>query len=233
MIANDPRYTSAGTEGQSIDDLLKGFDDRFEKTVEEIKENTKARDEILDVGCGEGKIWQLFPNLHVTGLDFSEDNLKKAKRYLKPVLGTAEKLPFKDNSFDMVIASEIMEHLIHPDKLLTEIDRVLKKGGRAFITFPNTACLQWRIGFPLLGRNPGVNYPGNIHHIRFFALADIRMMLKDTKLTIRKIRGANFLAFHAVNFGFYLPVPRKIRFIGGDIFPTLSLGCIVILEKNR
>src|SRR6266487_4941377 len=227
MIANDPRYTSAGTEGQSIDDLLKGFDDRFEKTVEEIKENTKARDEILDVGCGEGKIWQLFPNLHVTGLDFSADNLKMAKQYLKPVLGTAEKLPFKDNSFDLVVATEILEHVMHPDKVLEEANRVLKSGGHAIISFPNTAGLQFRLGILLWGRSPLLNYPQNVPHIRFFNLADIRTMLKNTHLVIRKVRGGNFLTLHPVYFGsFYIPVPRKIRFVGGDIFPTLSVGCI-------
>lgn len=232
MNAKDKRYTNTGTEGQSIRDLLKGFDDRFEKVTEEIREYTKAKDKILDIGCGEGKIWELFPNLEVTGIDFSSKNLKKAKRYLRPVLGNAEKLPFKDNSFDMVLATEILEHIINPDKLLTETDRVLKRGGHAIISFPNTAALQLRLGIPLFGRSPLLNYPQNAGHIRFFDLSDIRKMLKDTNLKIRKVRGGNFLSFHQVNFGFYLPVPRKIRFIGGDIFPTLSLGCIVVMEKK-
>lgn len=232
MNAKDTRFTTTGTEEQGIKELVTGFDDRFEKVVEEIRENTKAKDKILDIGCGEGKIWQLFPDLKVTGLDFSQENLKKAKKYVTPVLGNAEKLPFKDNSFDMVLATEILEHVINPDRLLTETDRVLKRGGNAIITFPNTAALQLRIGIPLFGRSPLINYPQNVGHIRFFDLSDIRKMLKDTKLKVRKVRGGNFLSFHQVNFGFYLPVPRKIRFIGGDLFPTLSMGCVVVLRKD-
>ncbi len=232
MNAKDLKFTITGTEGQSIKQLLKGFDDRFEKLVEEIHQNTRVKDKILDIGCGEGKIWELFPDLQVTGLDFSQENLKKAKKFVKPVLGSAEKLPFKDNSFDIVLATEILEHVINPEKLLTETDRVLKRGGHAIISFPNTAALQLRIGISLFGRSPLLNYPQNVGHIRFFDLSDIRKMLKDTKLRIKKIRGGNFLSFHSVNFGSYIPVPRKIRFIGGDIFPTLSLGCIVVLKKQ-
>ncbi len=165
---------STGSEGKRIEDLLEGFDDRYQKLAEEIRANSKPEDMILDVGCGEGKIWQLFPGLDITGLDISEENLKKAGKYLKPVKGPAEKLPFKDQSFDLVIASEILEHLIAPEKVLQEIDRVLKPGGLAIVTYPNTGGLQFRMSLLFCGRNPSLNYPENILHIRFFSLLDFK-----------------------------------------------------------
>ncbi len=223
---------STGSEGKRIEDLLEGFDDRYQKLAEEIRANSKPEDMILDVGCGEGKIWQLFPGLDITGLDISEENLKKAGKYLKPVKGPAEKLPFKDQSFDLVIASEILEHLIAPEKVLQEIDRVLKPEGLAIVTYPNTGGLQFRMSLLFCGRNPSLNYPENILHIRFFSLLDFKQMIKKTKLKIQKIRGTSFLAFHKENFGYYIPIPRRIRVIGGDLFPGLSFGNSVILKKE-
>lgn len=133
----------------------------------------------------------------------------------------------------MVVACEILEHVVYLDKVLKEVDRVLKKGGHAIISFPNTAALQLKLGIALWGRSPMINYPQNANHIRFFDLAGIREMLKETELVIKKVRGGNFLTFHPVFYpGFYIPVPRKIRFIGGDLFPTLSVGCIVVLKKE-
>lgn len=222
----------SGTEGKTIKDLIFGFDDRFEKLAQEIKANVKLTGKILDVGCGEGKIWELFPGFDVTGLDISARNLAKAQKYLVPVRGKAEQLPFKDSSFDLVVASEIFEHLLKPEKTLEEIDRVLKVGGRAIITFPNVSGLQMRLSLLFWGRNPALNYPANVQHLRFFNFGDLNQMLERTNLKVKKTRGVSFLAFHKENFGFYLPVPRKIRIIGGDLFPQLSFGNLVVLRRE-
>lgn len=227
------KTTITGTEEQTINNLLSGFDDRFQKVIEELKKLIKDDDKILDIGCGEGKIWQLFHNVSVTGLDISSENLRLAQKYLKPIRGNAEKkLPFPSESFDVVIASEIIEHLVRPEMLLKEIDRVLIKNGYAIITLPNTASIQMRLSLLLWGRNPSLNYPENNNHIRFYDLADLTLMLHKTNLKITKVRGGNFLSFGPNNFGKYIPVPRAIRVIGGDLFPKLSLGFIVILKKN-
>lgn len=231
MKFNESRYNFTGTKNVSIQNLLKGFDDRFEKLVKEIHDNTSSGDKALDIGCGEGKIWQLFPDLSVTGLDMSRANLKKANKYIKTVFGDAQKLPFRKKSFNFVVASEILEHLLEPDKTLLEIYRVLKVGGRAVITFPNTGSLQLRLSLLIWGRNPTLNYPDNPVHVRFFDLSDIKYLLRNTQLTVKKVRGGNFLSFHKVNFRFYLPIPKLIRYVGGDLFPALSMGSIVVLEK--
>lgn len=225
------KTTTTGTEGKNLDTLLKGFDDRFEKMVCEIRGLVKNGDKILDIGCGEGKIWELFPNMDVYGIDMSQGNLKKARKFLKPTLGSAEKLPFKDKTFDLVVASEILEHLISPDKTFKEINRVLKPRGNAIITFPNTSSLQFRFGIFLFGSNPALNYPENLNHIRFFNIKDIIKMIGGTSLKIKKVRGVGFLAFHPENFGIYIPVPRKIRTFGGDCFPSLSSGNLVVFSK--
>lgn len=85
------KTTVTGTEKQTLDTLLSGFDDRFQKYVEEIRKIIKADDKILDIGCGEGKIWQLFQNCQVTGVDMSRENLRMARKYLIPIRADVEK----------------------------------------------------------------------------------------------------------------------------------------------
>jgi ubiquinone/menaquinone biosynthesis C-methylase UbiE len=96
---------------------------------------------ILDVGCGNGIITNVLAEKYdVTGTDFSECALEYVKG--KKVLASADKLPFKDKSFDLVFSSELLEHL--PDQTLIdsieEMKRVTK--GYIFITVPNNEQLQ-------------------------------------------------------------------------------------------
>jgi len=96
---------------------------------------------ILDVGCGNGIITNaLAEKFDVTGTDFSESALEFVKG--KKVLASAEKLPFEDQSFDMVFSSELLEHL--PGEILQqsieEMKRVTK--GYIFLTVPNDEFLQ-------------------------------------------------------------------------------------------
>jgi SAM-dependent methyltransferase len=54
------------------------------------------------------------------------------------VVGSAENIPFPDNSFDSAICTQVFEHLKNPDKAASEIYRVLRKGGFVLITVPQT-----------------------------------------------------------------------------------------------
>lgn len=110
--------------------------------------------------------------------------------------------------------------------------RVLVKNGYAIISIPNTASIQMRVSILLWGRNPTLNYPENNNHIRFYDLEDLTKLIQKTKLRITNVRGGNFLSFGPNNFGKYIPFPRILRVIGGDLFPKLSLGFIVILKKS-
>ena len=94
----------------------------------------KDGDKILDVGCGKGfllfELLKILPGLKVTGLDISEYAINNSKAEVKPFLqiGDAKKLPFKDNSFDLVISINTIHNLYCFDMLnsLKEIERVGK-----------------------------------------------------------------------------------------------------------
>jgi ubiquinone/menaquinone biosynthesis C-methylase UbiE len=97
----------------------------------------KTEDVVLDVGCGSGDLMLSLAVRagFVIGLDISKDSLYVAKSLYKNlakvdfVLGDAEFLPFKGESFNKVFAFEVLEHLSSPFNSLREIWRLLKKGG--------------------------------------------------------------------------------------------------------
>ncbi len=97
--------------------------------------------EILDIGCEAGFVSSklMKKGADVVGIDVCEPALKKYfKRTAKlPLLALAHKMPFKDNVFDGVVASEVIEHMPDIDSVFAEIKRVLKPKGKIIITFPN------------------------------------------------------------------------------------------------
>nr|WP_243186850.1 class I SAM-dependent methyltransferase [Clostridium muellerianum] len=96
---------------------------------------------ILEVGCGDGSLWQknfsdIPCNWNITLTDFSNGMLKDAKKNLgnnasrfKFKIADAQKLPFKDASFDVVIANNMLYHVADREKAFSEIKRVLKHNG--------------------------------------------------------------------------------------------------------
>ncbi len=97
--------------------------------------------EILEVGCGTGKITQMIVQrkAHVTALDISERLAQTvARKYnCQGVPGDACVLPFEDTSFDLVISSECIEHTLSPANAIAEMCRVCRPGGIVCLTTPN------------------------------------------------------------------------------------------------
>jgi len=99
---------------------------------------------ILVVGCGAGleekNIDTLYPNVELWSIDISQEMIKKAIANQSPshfVVSLAEALPFRDNNFDRVVSREVIEHVMVPQKMMSEISRVLKPKGIAVITTEN------------------------------------------------------------------------------------------------
>lgn len=95
--------------------------------------------QILDVGCGCGGNFKMLSQFgKVIGLDKSPEAIKFCQKrgFNNCFLGEAEDINFPDQSFDMVVALDLLEHLDDDNKALKEFYRVLKKGGYVLITAP-------------------------------------------------------------------------------------------------
>jgi len=97
----------------------------------------------LDVGCGDGVIASLIPSHHqFLGIDLAPSRIKGCQLALgasgrRFVVADAQYIPCPEDYFDLVIFSEVIEHLPNPNDALAEVWRVLKLGGRIVISTPS------------------------------------------------------------------------------------------------
>jgi ubiquinone/menaquinone biosynthesis C-methylase UbiE len=136
---------------------------------------------VLDVGCGEGigtvRMAGVLPAARVVGLDVAHPGLLEEWRTrqherIEFVAGSAYDLPFADDSFDLVSAIEVFEHLERPERALAEMARVSRRGILLSVPWePVWRGMNMAAGRYL--RSYG-NTPGHINHWtrrRFVALA--------------------------------------------------------------
>ena len=105
-----------------------------------LKKNYK----VLEIGCGNGALWtknmeHLNENIEVTLTDICEDMINDAKINLsgyedrfKFQIADPNNIPFEDESFDIIIANHVLFYMKNLDEVLSEVKRVLKKGGHFY-----------------------------------------------------------------------------------------------------
>ncbi len=123
----------------------------FWRELEFLKEYVHDGGTVLDIGCGNGRLVDLFEGMPIsyTGIDSSQKLITIAEKE-RGGKGTfihtsALSLPFKDNSFDTVFSIAVLHHipsLEYRMQFISEIGRVLKPGGTCVLTTWN--ILQWR-----------------------------------------------------------------------------------------
>jgi ubiquinone/menaquinone biosynthesis C-methylase UbiE len=105
-------------------------------------EKTSKGGRILDIGCGRGIYQRVIRRSTYLGCDLNNQNLKKAIKApnAEYICADATHLPFKDNSFDIVLCSEVLEHLDSPLKAIKELARASKK--MIVLTFPDERVME-------------------------------------------------------------------------------------------
>lgn len=107
---------------------------------------------VLDVGCNTGallaELRKLAPELKLAGIDINYSAVEAAKRLLPDAeitQGFGYELPFEDDRFDYVTCIEVIEHVPaqHRPRLVSEIQRVLRPGGRFVVRCPHAGIFQW------------------------------------------------------------------------------------------
>ena len=130
---NNIEFTSNYRKHTSKNPLQKLLINNFFNSLLAAIKDLKV-DSVLDAGCGEGftlnKLYENKIGKRLEGVDFLKTAVelgKKTHPHLKLRQGTIYHLPFEDNSFDLVICTEVLEHLENPKKGLSELIRVSKK----------------------------------------------------------------------------------------------------------
>jgi methionine biosynthesis protein MetW len=195
---------------------------------------------ILELGCGLGQ------NLEI----FKEDNIVKGVEGLSDVVHAAkslgldvvqanleDKLSFPDNSQDWIICLDVLEHLINPFNLMSEIKRILKKDGKAIINVPNHLNFTGRLRI-LMGSDLDVHnfFPDsdewNNPHLRFFTFSGYKKMLNTAGFTIIDDR---CFRFHTVPLSGYmtkLGLRSLVNFLAKKQPSLFTGGFFVVIEKN-
>ncbi|MGB9980640.1 class I SAM-dependent methyltransferase [Methanobacterium sp.] len=147
---------------------------------------------VLDIGAGSGALIKLIPNS--IGLDI-------APKQPDIIKGDISDMPFEDQSFDTVFATEVLEHLDSDtlSKGITEVNRILKNGGHLIVTVPYNENLRQNM---VLCPDCGTKFH-RWGHIQVFNEENIKLLLKDDfKLIKIKKMPIGFNATH--NFLKYL-----------------------------
>lgn len=213
-----------------------------------VNETVKDGMNILDVGPGEceilnhiytkkgNKVSLNALDRHESVLNKTPPNTKLIKQdlnILRDYYDGIGKLQIEDKSFDLIILTELIEHISYPQIFISEISRILKTSGNLIITTPNVHMIGNRLA-TLLGKdkifiNSGaegyitrLNFDqyGHLCHYTFESLTE----MLSPYFNIKKIVGA----------GFHVPILRYFQPLFCRIFPKLSSNiCLVATKKNN
>ncbi len=98
-----------------------------------------SRIRCLDIGCGDGTITDCLSSVvgWIVGVDLDWNLILKAPPHLNRMQANALRLPFRDAAFDFVVCAQVYEHVGNTDRLIAEIDRILRPGGICYFSGPN------------------------------------------------------------------------------------------------
>ncbi len=157
----------------------------------------KGRDVVLDVGCGNGSKVEKIRGMGIEcyGIDIDKTKFEKSE-YL--IYADAAAIPFGAKKFTKVICTEVLEHVNNDKQVLSEIARVLKKGGLLYLTTPRSirwfnwwdpAWLKWK----LIDKN---------YNHRHYSVNELIRKLNDCGFEIRRCQvlfGLSWLLTRWVN----------------------------------
>ncbi len=200
---------------------------RVHKAVMRLLSKVRAGS-LLDVGCGGGfkaaayAVLLGIPLERVSGIELRENYVSQAREKFQVYFLDIEKEPFPlpDESFDIVVCNQVLEHLKNIFRPLREMDRVVKIGGWLLIGIPNMAGLYNRL-LILFGRQPlssAIDGP----HVRSFAhLSFVRFLRQNPNFDLLASDSSNLY-----------PLPYPLLELLGGRFAGLSCFTFYLLRKR-
>lgn len=209
-----------------------------------VLDQIKRTDLVLDLGCNDGSISQLMAKKakEVVGTDIDTNLLRIAKKRAKEarienisfeMIDAETKFPFRKNSFDAVVAVDVIEHIDNYKGALREVHRILKKDGRFVLSVPNVDTTWKR----KLKKNGFFYYSDFDHKIEFtksqlqdllrshqFKIVSMDVMVYDTPWAgmIDLIGGFSLSLYHRL-------IVWKINYV--KKYPIETTGWKVVCQK--
>ena len=156
-----------------------------------------SKPRVLDLGCGNGSLSNLIAQqgYEVVGVEESESGFKEARQKFSDchfIQASIYELPYAEleNSFDIVVSSEVIEHLLYPRELIRAAKKCLKPNGHLIITTPYHGYLK-NIVLALSGKldqHFTVLWDGG--HVKFFSVATMMAILQSEDFTSFKFNFA-------------------------------------------
>ncbi|MBN2054878.1 methyltransferase domain-containing protein [bacterium] len=147
-----------------------------------------SKPRILDIGCGTGEVMKRLQGRGLTvGIDMSMEALTYSsfRGCEALVQGDTFKLPFKDESFDILIILDLFEHLEDDISAARMFTRLLKKGGHMVVTAPALYCLWSKRDVEL-------------HHFRRYTRHEMETLLENAGMRVKRSVLRNFFLFPIV-----------------------------------
>jgi len=182
----------------------RGLDGISSTTIAKLHERAVAlislsgANAVLDIACGDGNFLQRFKELgcQVFGTEYDRESelISEARGITMLPGGLMPKLPSVVSDVDLIIFTEVIEHINNPQEVLSHIHGLLKPNGLLFITTPNFDSLERRI----LGNQWGmVMYP---EHISYYTPKTLDMILKTKGFEKISIYAENISVFRVFQF---------------------------------
>ncbi|MBU1926083.1 MAG: class I SAM-dependent methyltransferase [Candidatus Omnitrophica bacterium] len=217
------------------DETMGTYATKYYQAIDLIVKKYSLRDsfKILDVGTGTGQTTSLFKTKHnkVIGVDIVD---RRGAQYVNNFdfqLENGLELSFADESFDLVVSFDVIEHIKDAQRFVKEMMRVLKIGGKILIGTPSRLRISSRLQM-MLGKK--ITFPryygtskesGDVVHVHEYTMEELKEILGGCGANILKARG--FL------LGMYLVGGRGQGFLQAPRFLTNFAQHLFILGVKQ
>lgn len=194
-----------------------------ERFIEECSKKIKKDSKVLDAGAGPCPYKKFFSYCKYESTDFKDDH------NILSFVCSLDKIPKKSNLYDAIVCTEVLEHVEYPQKVINEFYRILKKGGKLFITVPQ----GWKVH----------QEPYNFYNFTNYGLKSLLENSGFKKYTITSKGGFFWFLSDAIRFNgvldqykkcvwLYLPL-KIIEFPITNIILPLILFPLDLLDKEK
>jgi len=129
---------------------------------------------VLDAGCGSSRIFEALPG--AVGIDLDRGVLRYRRTFGNPlVCESTTALPMRDASFDQVLSSQVIEHVVYDENIFREFFRVLRPGGTLILGTPDYGRIEWRFAEWVYGKVMPGAYAHE--HITHYTQSSLRALL--------------------------------------------------------